>query len=75
MARIHKRASAQLDLVDHFVYLAETASLDTAERFLSCAENSFRDLATHPFLGPELTLAREDLKGIRKWRVKDFVTS
>jgi toxin ParE1/3/4 len=51
MAQVRKQASAKLDLVDHFVYLAENASLDTAERFLSCAESSFNDLATHPEMG------------------------
>jgi toxin ParE1/3/4 len=72
MAHVRKRASAKLDLVDHFVYLAENANLDTAERFLSCAESSFNDLATYPDLGPQLSVRSRELAAIRKWRVKDF---
>ena len=35
MSKVYQRAAARLDLVEHFVYLAENASLDTAERFLA----------------------------------------
>jgi toxin ParE1/3/4 len=66
MGRVHKHASAKLDLIDHFVHLAENARLDTADRFLSCAESSFRELATYPLLGPELAVRNHELKGIRR---------
>jgi toxin ParE1/3/4 len=59
-------------LVEHFVYLAENAGLDTAERFLACAQNSFNDLASQPTIGAPLRLHHADLAGMRKWRVKDF---
>jgi hypothetical protein len=36
-ATIHKRASAQHDLVEDYVYLAEHAGIDTAERFFASA--------------------------------------
>ena len=39
--KVHQREAARRDLVEHFVYLAESASLDTAERFLVQAETSF----------------------------------
>jgi toxin ParE1/3/4 len=45
---IHKRASAKRDLVEHYVYLAENAGIETAERFLTNADESFADLAKHP---------------------------
>jgi toxin ParE1/3/4 len=51
MGQVHTRESAKRDLVDHFVYLAENASIETAERFLSRAESSFLDLARHPRMG------------------------
>jgi len=35
MAQVHKHAAAKHDLIEHFVYLAEKAGLDTAERFLT----------------------------------------
>ena len=72
MPKVHRREAARRDLVEHFVYLAENASLDTAERFLSDAEASFNGLARQPTMGAPLTLKHPDLAGMRKWRVKDF---
>lgn len=72
MPRITKRAAARRDLVEQFVYLAEHAGLETAERFLSNAETSFNELATHPMIGAALTLKNPALSGIRKWQVKGF---
>jgi len=72
MATVYQRAAARRDLIEHFVYLAENAGLDTAERFLANAEASFSDLAGQPMIGAPLTLRHPDLAGMRKWRVKDF---
>ena len=58
--------------MEHFVYLADSASLATAERFLSRAEASFNVLAGQPLIGAPLRLRHPDLAGMRKWRVKDF---
>ena len=41
MATVYKRASARRDLIEHYVYLAENAGLEIAERFLSNADESF----------------------------------
>ena len=41
MPKVYQRAAARRDLVEHFVYLAENASLDIAERFLTNAEAGF----------------------------------
>ena len=72
MPKVHRREAARRDLVEHFVYLAGNASLDTAERLLSNAEASFNDLARQPTMGAPLTLTHPDLAGMRKWRVKRF---
>lgn len=72
MPAVHQREAARRDLMEHFVYLAEHAGIDTAERFLSNAEASFNDLARQPTMGAPLTLRHPDLVGMRKWRVKDF---
>ncbi|MEO7852036.1 MAG: type II toxin-antitoxin system RelE/ParE family toxin [Rubrivivax sp.] len=72
MPKIFQRAAAKRDLVDHFIYLAENAGLDKAEHFLAQAEASFDDLARQPLMGAPLKLARPELAGLRKWRVKDF---
>ncbi len=50
MPPVTKRAAARRDLVEHFVYLAENAGLDVADRFLSRAEASFADLARDPMM-------------------------
>jgi toxin ParE1/3/4 len=72
MPEVSKREAARRDLVEHFVYLAENAGLDMADRFLANAESSFADLARQPMMGTPLTLTRPELANIRKWRVKDF---
>ena len=72
MARVFKRAAARRDLVEHFVYLAESASDEVADRFLFNAETSFADLAEHPAMGSPMTLRRPELAGLRKWRVEGF---
>lgn len=72
MLTVHQREAARRDLVEHFVYLAETAGLELAERFLSQADSSFKDLARQPMMGTPLNLKRPELAQIRKWRVKGF---
>ena len=39
MPLVTKRAAARRDLVERFVYLAENAGLNVAERFLSPEQN------------------------------------
>ncbi|NOU09192.1 MAG: type II toxin-antitoxin system RelE/ParE family toxin [Nitrospira sp.] len=72
MPTVYQHAAAKRDLVEQFVYLAEEAGLDTAERFLTNAETSFNDLARQPMIGAPLTLHHPNLVGIRKWRITDF---
>lgn len=72
MAKVHQRAAARSDLVGHFVYLAEHAGLDVAERFIVNAETSFQELAERPMIGIALTLGHPNLTSIRKWHVRDF---
>ena len=54
MPKVYQRAAARRDLVDHFVYMAENAGLDAAERFLTRAEATFDDLAGQPRMGSPL---------------------
>jgi len=72
MGQVHKHAAAKRDLVEHFVYLAENAGLETADLFLLQAEASFSDLARLPALGVELALPQTEMAGMRKWQVKGF---
>jgi toxin ParE1/3/4 len=71
-ASIRKRARAKRDLVEHYVYLAERAGIETAERFLLNAEESFDDLSRHPAMGAPLALRSPKLAGLRKWPVSGF---
>ena len=70
--KVTQRKAAQRDLVDHFVYLAENAGLDMADRFLTNAQASFDDLAQQPEMGAPLTLRHTALANVRKWRIKGF---
>jgi toxin ParE1/3/4 len=72
MATVYKRASAKRDLVEDYVYLAEHAGIETAERFLSNADESFECLARHPGMGTALFLRDPKLTGLRKWQVNGF---
>ena len=72
MATVYKRASAKRDLLEHYVYLAENTGIETAERFLSNADESFCDLSRHPAKGAALLLRDPRLAGLRKWRVNGF---
>ena len=72
MPKVHQREAARRDLVEHFVYLAENAALDAAERFLANAEISFNDLSRQPLMGAPPSIKHPELAGMRKWRVKDF---
>jgi toxin ParE1/3/4 len=72
MPTVSQREAARRDLVEHFVYLAENAGLDVADRFLNSAEASFADLARQPLIGAPVALKPPRLVSIRKWCVKDF---
>jgi toxin ParE1/3/4 len=69
MAAVYKRAGAKRDLVESYVYLAEHAGIETAERFLSNAGDSFSDLSRNPAMGVALFLRDPRLAGLRKWRI------
>ncbi|WP_082491638.1 type II toxin-antitoxin system RelE/ParE family toxin [Duganella sp. Leaf126] len=51
MPIVKTRAAARSDLIEHFVYLAESAGVGVADRFLARAEASFAMLASQPLLG------------------------
>lgn len=72
MLPLYQHEAARRDLIDHFVYLAENASMATANRFLNNAKASFKQLVKHPAIGAPLSLHHPALAGTRKWRVKGF---
>jgi toxin ParE1/3/4 len=72
VATVHKRASAKRDLVEQYVYLGVHGDIETAERFLANACESFTDLSRNPAMGAPLSLRSPKLAGLRKWRVSGF---
>ena len=72
MPSVHIRAAARRDLIEHFAYLAEHATVELADRFLVNAERAFLELAHHPSMGAPLTCKRTELRNLRKWRVAGF---
>jgi toxin ParE1/3/4 len=66
MPIVTKRAAAKRDLIEHFVYLTENASVGVADRFLANAAANFNVLSQQPSMGAPLTLRHPDLTGMRK---------
>ena len=69
--RVLKHSAAKRDVIDLFDHI----SLDnenSARRFLSAAESSFRDLAQNPEMGEACEYRGARGKGLRRWRVKGF---
>ncbi len=72
MTMVFRRPAARRDLIEHYAYLYDNASEAIAERFLSRVEDTLALLLQQPKIGSPLELRHHDLKGLRKWRVKDF---
>jgi toxin ParE1/3/4 len=69
MARIVKREAAKRDLVAQWVWYAENAGIETADRFLEAAEESLILVAGHPEAGGRSYFTREELLDIRRFPV------
>ena len=72
MPRILKRAAAKRDLIDHFVFLAENASVDVAHRFLESTNEAFSLLADMPEIGAPRTFRNPRFASVRMSLVKGF---
>ena len=72
MPRIIKREAAKRHLTQHFVYLAEHASLGVARRFKSAAQSTFTDLCRMPEMGAQGKVRHAKFRGIRLWHVHGF---
>ncbi len=72
MARVFKRVAAKRDLTDHFVFLGESAGMDTARRFLHATNVSFEALARMPAMGAQRRFRNPRWSSVRAWPVKGF---
>ena len=70
--RVVIRREARRDMVRYYGWLAETAGIDTAERFLSAADRAFDQLAHEPKLGAPAGSRNARLALLRKWRIEGF---
>jgi toxin ParE1/3/4 len=72
MARVLKREIAKRDLIRHFVYLAESASLETARRFKEATRRTLIQLSQAPEIGSPGKVSEGTFAGVRLWRVDVF---
>jgi toxin ParE1/3/4 len=72
MLPIYRRPRADRDLIEHYVYLADHAGVDVADRYLACVEASFAVIAEQPHIGVAIDTQMTALAGTRRWRVNEF---
>ena len=72
MPRVLKRAQAARDLTDHFVFLAENASVEVARRFLQSAQSAFGELAEMPQIGASRTFQNPRFAAVKMWPIRGF---
>ena len=66
MARVLKREAAKRDLIAQWVWYAETASIDVADRFLAATESTLNLIATQPESGSPVFVQEIVLRGMRR---------
>lgn len=72
MLSVKRRARANQDIDSHFDYLDKEAGSAVAKHFLECCEAAFAQLAQYPQIGEPTKAVSQRLRGLRRWRVKDF---
>jgi hypothetical protein len=70
MARVVKRGAAKRDLIAQWVWYAETADVEVADRFLAAAETTLNLLSTRPEIGKIVPVCKTKLQGMRGFPVK-----
>ena len=69
MARVLKRAAAKRDLIAQWVWYAEDASIEVADRFLQAVDETLGLLATQPESGSPFFVRKPQLQGMRRFPV------
>ncbi len=65
--RITKRPRAKRDLIEHFAYLAEHASVEEARRFLAAVDAALQLLVGMPKMGSQWHSPVPRLRDVRRW--------
>ena len=71
MARVLKRAAARRDLIQQWVWYAENASIEVADRFLRAADKTLDLLSTQPESGAAFFARKPELQNMRQFPVSD----
>ena len=71
MARLLKREASRRDLIQQWLWYAENASVEVAERFFQAADNSLNLLSTQPESGTLFFVRAPELRGMRRFPVSD----
>ena len=71
MATVRKRESAKRDLIAQWVWYAENADIDTADRFLGAADSTVSMLAGQPEAGYRFFVRRPELQDMRRFPVSE----
>ena len=71
MGRVLKREAAKRDLVAQWVWYAENADIEVADRFLTAADKTLALLATQPESGAPFFVRKPELQGMRRFPVSD----
>mgnify|MGYP001170008620 CR=1 FL=1 len=66
MARVRKREAAKRDLIRQWLWYAETANLEVADRFLQAADATLDLLSTQPESGGLFFVRELELQGMRR---------
>jgi toxin ParE1/3/4 len=69
---VTQRPRARLDLLEQFVYLAENAGVEVAERYFTAVDETCARLVAQPHSGTSYDSGMENLAGLRRVLVKDF---
>lgn len=69
MARVLKREAAKRDLIAQWVWYAEDAGIQTADRFLQAVEQTLGVLATQPEIGSPVFTRKAEVQGMRRFPV------
>ena len=71
MARVLKRETAKRDLIAQWVWYAENANLEAADRFFRAADDTLNLLSTQPESGSAFLVTKPELQGMRRFPVSD----
>jgi toxin ParE1/3/4 len=69
VSHIFKREAAKRDLIAQWVWYAENASIEVADKFLVATEKALASLSVHPESGTPVFVRNAELQGLRRMPV------